>query len=93
MHRIALDTDVHPLSDFRRNFSRFIGQAHKTGRPVVITQHGRSSAVLLDVAEYERMVEKFDLIRDIEVATKQVEEGKGIPHEQARKRLKGRIPE
>jgi len=91
MTRIALDSDIHPLSDFRSNFASFINQVHSTKRPIVITQHGRSSAVLMDVSEYERMVDKFELIRDIEIATKQLKDGLGIPHEQARKRLKERV--
>jgi PHD/YefM family antitoxin component YafN of YafNO toxin-antitoxin module len=57
----------------------------------VITQHGRSAAVLLDVLEYERMIDKFELINDIELAAKQISEGQGISNEQARKRVKSRI--
>jgi antitoxin YefM len=91
MPRIALDADIHPVSDLRSNFSSLINQVHDTKRPIVITQHGRSAAVLLDVSEYERMVDKFELINDIELATKQIGEGQGISSEQARKRVKGRI--
>ena len=90
MTRIALDSDIHPLSDFSSNFASFINQVHNTKRPIVITQHGRSSAILMDVSEYERMVDKFELIKDIEVATKQLNDGLGIPHERVRKRLKER---
>jgi antitoxin YefM len=91
MPRIALDADIHPVSDLRSNFSSLINQVHDTKRPIVITQHGRSAAVLLDVSEYERMIDKFELINDIEIATKQISDGQGISHELARKRVKGRI--
>jgi prevent-host-death family protein len=79
------------MSDFRSNVSGFLKQVHTTKRPIVITQHGKSSAILLDVSEYERIVEKLELIQDIETATKQIDENKGIPHKQAYKRLKERI--
>lgn len=91
MTRISLDSDIHPLSDFRSKFASFINQVRTTKRPIVITQHGRSSAVLMDVSEYERMVDKFELVKDIETATKQLDDGKGIPHEQVRKRLTTRV--
>ena len=91
MPRIALDADIHPVSDLRSNFSSLIDQVHNTKRPIVITQHGRSAAVLLDVSEYERMIDKFELINDIETATKQIDEGRSIAHEKARKHLKSRI--
>ncbi len=91
MQRIALDKDVRPLSEFRTHVSTLINQVHNTKRPLVITQHGKSSAVLLAVSEYEKMVDTFELIRDIETAHKQIEEGHGITHKDALKRLKGRI--
>ena len=91
MPRIILDQDIRPLSEFRSNVSNFINQVHETKRPLVITQHGKSSAVLMDVSEYERMVDKFELIQDVEIATRQIDDGKGIPHKPAYKRLKNRI--
>lgn len=90
MHRIVLDKDIRSLSDFRSNVSNFLNQVHNTKRPIVITQHGRSAAILLDVSEYEKMVEKLELIQDIETAIKQIDEKKGIDHKQALKRLRER---
>jgi antitoxin YefM len=91
MPRIDFDADIHPVSDFRSNFSHYIDQVHTTKRPIVITQHGRSAAILLDVSEYERMVDKYELVRDVEAAIKEIEDGGGIPHAQVYKRLKERI--
>jgi antitoxin YefM len=91
MQRIVLDADIRPLSDFRSNFAGFINQVHQTKRPIVITQHGRSSAVLLDVGEYERLIEKTELIGDIQIGMQHIDDGKGIPHDQIRARLKKRI--
>jgi len=91
MHRISLDKDIRSLSDFRSNVSSFIKQVHETKRPLVITQHGKSTAILMDVSEYERMIDKFELIREIETSTKQINDGQGIPHDLAYKRLKNRI--
>ena len=44
----------------------------------------------MDVLEYERMVDKFELIRDAEIGARQLEDGLGIPHEKVRERLKKR---
>lgn len=90
MPRIILDQDIRSLSDFRSNVSGFINKVHETKRPIVITQHGRSSAVLIDVTEYERLVDKFELIKDIEIASKQISEGQGINHSKVVKKLKNR---
>jgi antitoxin YefM len=75
MNRINLETDIRPFSDFLANITSIIEEIKRTKRPVVLTQHGRSAAVVLDVAEYERILEKIDLLSDIELAESQIENG------------------
>ncbi len=91
MQRLVLDQDIRPMSDFRSNVSRFIKQVHTTKRPIVITQHGKSSAILIDVAEYDKMMDKIELIEDIELATKQIKDGKGLSNSKAYSKLKKRL--
>jgi antitoxin YefM len=55
---------------------------------LVITQNGKSAAVLMDVNEYDKLVEKIELIQDIETSINQIGVGKGIPHSEAHQRLK-----
>jgi prevent-host-death family protein len=90
MQRIVLNDDIHSLSEFRSNAAGFISQIHSTKRPLVITQNGKSAAVLLDVNEYEQMVDKIETIQDIEVAARQIASGGGVVHEKAYKMLKAR---
>jgi PHD/YefM family antitoxin component YafN of YafNO toxin-antitoxin module len=56
-----------------------------------LTQHGRGAAVLLNVAEYERLVERAELAEDIRTAEAQLERGEGIPHGTAIKTVRKRI--
>ncbi len=72
MERIHLDQDIQPLSTFRANSARIIQQIQQTRRPVVLTQRGHSAAVLLDVKEYERLIEELELLRDMYVAEQQL---------------------
>jgi len=90
MQRIVLNDDIHSLSEFRSNASGFISQVHSTKRPLIITQNGKSTAVLLDVDEYDKIIEKNELIEDIQTASRQVSGGKGIPDAKARRMLKMR---
>ena len=91
MQRINLDTDIRPLSDFRANVASIIEEIKRTKRPVVLTQHGRSVAVMIDVGEYERILEKLELLNDIQIAENQLEGGKGISHDQAKKQILNRL--
>ena len=85
MKRIIFDQDIRPLSEFRANAAALIEQVRSTKRPLVITQHGKSSAVLMDVHEYEELLEKIEILQDIQIAESQLQEGLGIEHEKAKK--------
>lgn len=56
MSRISLAEDIRPLSEFRANAAKLIEQVRETRRPLVLTQRGRSTAVVLSVEEYEQAI-------------------------------------
>lgn len=56
--------DVRPVTEFRAKASAFLDQLHQTRRPVILTQHGRCAAVLLDVEAYEDMLDELSHLRD-----------------------------
>ncbi len=87
MQRLKIDQDVRSMSEFRTGIASFLKQVHDTKRPLVITQHGRGAAVLLDVGEYEAMQDKIELLQDIQAAVSQLENGAGIAHDDARKMI------
>lgn len=86
MQRVVLDQDVKPISEFRANAASLVRQVQRTKRPLVITQQGRSAAVLLDVSEYEKLLAKLELLQDIHAAETQIDNGQAIPHDAARKK-------
>jgi len=45
--------DVKPISDFRKDTAKVLKRLKETRQPVLLTQHGRSVAVLIDINEYE----------------------------------------
>ena len=60
----------------------------ETKRPLILTQHGRSSAVLLDVGAYERMVEAIELVSDVRTpGNQQLADGRGKSHADAREEV------
>lgn len=91
MRRLQVNKDIRPMSEFRAGVASFLKQVHDTKRPLVITQHGKSVAVLLDVDEYENLLERIELLEDIQTAETQIEKGRGVEHEKARARVMKRI--
>jgi PHD/YefM family antitoxin component YafN of YafNO toxin-antitoxin module len=45
---------------------------------VILTQHGWSAAVLLDVEAYEGLLDELALLRDIRTAEAQIQAGEGL---------------
>ncbi len=91
MQRLKIDQDIRPLSEVRTGIANFIKQVHDTKRPVIITQHGKGVAVLLDAHEYEAMQEKLELLTDVQISLNQLENGEGIDHEDAREKILKRV--
>ena len=86
-----LSRDIQPLSEFRANTAKFLRQVQETGRPLVLTQHGRGAAVLLDIAEYEKLVERSELAEDLRTAEAQLERGEGVDQATAKKAVLKRL--
>ncbi len=91
MQRLKIDQDIKPLSEVRIGIANFIKQVHDTKRPVIITQHGKSVAVLLDASEYETIQEKLELLTDLQTSLNQLENGQGIAHEDAKETVLKRV--
>ena len=91
MQRLKIDQDIKPLSEVRTGIAAFIKQVHNTKRPVIITQHGKSVAVLLGAHEYEAMQEKIELLTDVQTSIGQLENGTGVEHDDAKETILKRI--
>jgi prevent-host-death family protein len=85
MQRLKIDQDIKPLSEVRIGIANYIKQVRDTKRPVIITQHGKGVAVLLDASEYESMQERLELLTDVQTSLGQIANGQGISHEDAKK--------
>jgi antitoxin YefM len=48
--------DIQSLTAFRANVASFVDRVRETGRPLILTQHGKSAAVLLGAADYEALI-------------------------------------
>ena len=79
--------DIKPVSEFRARSAAMIAQVQRSRRPLILTQHGRGSVVLLDVNVFEAMREEIELLRDLGVAERQIDGGQGISHADARGRI------
>ncbi len=92
MRPIRFSRDIRSLTEFRANAAALLQQVRHSRRPLVLTQHGRSAAVLLDVEEYERLVERAELLDDVAIAEQQLQRGEGVEHQQAKAQVLAQLP-
>ncbi|HKI00751.1 MAG TPA: type II toxin-antitoxin system prevent-host-death family antitoxin [Thermoanaerobaculia bacterium] len=85
--RVRLDEDIRPLSEFQANAEKLLDEIRATRRALVLTEEGRSSAVVIDVAEFESLLEELETLREIHLAEQQISSGQGVPHELAREQI------
>ena len=91
MARMLPSEDIRPVTEFRANASAVLDQVQSTQRPVFLTQHGRSAAVLIDVAAYEALLDELALLRDIKTAEAQLARGRVSSHAVVAKRLRTKL--
>ena len=91
MRRRKIDSDIKPVSEFRARAANLIEHIRTTRRPLVLTQRGRSAAIILAVEEYEDLVEEVETLRDIRTAEEQIDDGKIISNRAAKSRLRRRV--
>lgn len=90
MRRIHLTEDIRPLSEFRAGAAECIAQVRASKRPMVITQRGKSAAVLLDVKVYEDLMDRLELIEDVRIAEEQFARGEVLEEDEAFRRAQER---
>ncbi len=57
--------DIRPLTEFKRETSRFIARLKETGRPSVLTVNGKPSVVVMDSAAWQDMQDQIDYAQTV----------------------------
>lgn len=79
---------VELVTNLKRKATEILGELAVDREPVLITQHGRPAAYLLDVSTFEAMNERITLLENIARGERAIEEGRVVPHEEAKQRMK-----
>ena len=91
MNELRPSTDVRPVTEFRANASAVLDQVQATKRPVILTQHGRSAAVLMDIEVYEELLDEVALLRAVRTGEEQMRAGELVAHDDVEARARARL--
>jgi prevent-host-death family protein len=70
-------SNIIPISDLRQDASNLLKQLRKSKEPLIITQRGRASAVMIGVEAYEESEHEKELLRLLAKGEKEIEIGQG----------------
>ncbi len=72
------------VTTLKRKATELISEVATAGEPLLITQHGLPAAYLVDVASYDLMEARIELLEGIAKGEKAIFEGRVVSHEEAR---------
>jgi len=69
--------DIIPVSDLRQDAAAVIKRIRESGEPVVVTQRGRASVVILSVDAYEQSEEERQILKALARGEQEIQTGTG----------------
>ena len=66
MTKLRVSEDIVPVSDFKAQASEWLRRVAATGRPLVITQNGKTAGVLLSPEAFDELSARQDLVAAIQ---------------------------
>ena len=84
---VRFSEDVVPLGDMKVNPGRVVRRIDETGRPVLLTSHGRGVAVIQALGEFEAAQEERDFMRAVVAGLADVEAGRVMSLDDAMRSL------
>jgi prevent-host-death family protein len=86
-----LSDAIEPVTVLKTKSAELIRKARDTGKPIVITQNGRATAVLQDVDSFQRQRDALHMLKLVAKGTQELREGRGVSHGKAKRRLKQKL--
>ena len=76
------------VTTLKRQATRLIAELQEDRDPVLITEHGRPAAYLVDVSSYEAQQKRIRILEGIARGEQAVRDGRILTHDQARKKMR-----
>jgi len=68
--------NITPLTDFRNNIKKYLKEISVHKKPIILTQHGKSAAVIMDAEKYQEMQDQIDFMRKVTLGLEDYREGR-----------------
>jgi len=75
------------VTTLKRQATKLLAELREKKEPVLITEHGKPSAYLVDVEQFEQIQKKLKLLEGLARGEKEILEDRVVSHEDAKKRM------
>ena len=76
------------VTTLKRQATRVLSDLHDTGEPVLITEHGKPSAYLIDVDSYEFMQDRMRILEGIARGERAILEKRVFSQAESKRKMK-----
>ncbi|MFM2627727.1 type II toxin-antitoxin system Phd/YefM family antitoxin [Vibrio chagasii] len=78
---------IELVTSLKRQATKILADLHDTKEPVLITEHGKPSAYLVDVDDYQFMQNRLAILEGIARGERAISEGKALSHDEAKDKM------
>ncbi|NQT25866.1 type II toxin-antitoxin system Phd/YefM family antitoxin [candidate division KSB1 bacterium] len=75
--------NIKPLTDFRNHMKEYINELKVNKKPIILTQHGKGTAVLLDADKYQELQDQIDFMRKVALGLDDIKHNRVHPFSDA----------
>jgi prevent-host-death family protein len=75
------------VTTLKRRATEILSELENEKAPIWLTQYGKPAAYLIDVQTYDDLQRQLEILRGIARGERAVEEGRTVPHAEAKKRM------
>ena len=76
------------VTTLKRQATRLIAKLQEDKLPILITEHGKPAAYLIDVQSFEMQQSRINILEGIALGERAIQEGRIMTREQAKRRMK-----
>ena len=84
---INLAEDIKPISYVKSHTAEVLKQVGEKNNPVVITQNGEPKAVLMDVRQYQHILDSMNLLKILSIGENDIKNQRTFTHEELDKKI------
>ena len=84
---INLAEDIKPISYVKTHTAQIMKQLGEKNNPVVITQNGEAKAVIMDVKQYQKIIDTINLLKILSIGENDIKNNRIYTQDQLNKKI------